>query len=100
MIVTAWNNSEHHQTGAGYGLQVNAEDRARNFKKEWEKVLIRFPDRSDWIEANIAKKSFWANRCGELINKEIGKWFLKRGLAPWPKGHPPKFELEQMEANK
>jgi len=34
MIVTAWNNGEHHPTGAGYDLQIDARDRDKYFRKD------------------------------------------------------------------
>lgn len=97
MIVTAWNNSEHHTSGGGYGVRVNAEDRADFFERNWKTVQINMEGSSAWIEMNVAKKSFWRKDCGELISKEIGKWLIKNGLAPWEKGSPPKLKLEPDE---
>ena len=92
MKVTAWNNGKHHSTGAGYGLKISAEDRDRYFDKRSETVKIRLPD-GKGIEVNVAKSSFWNETCRELISKELGLWLIAGGHAPWPKGHPPGFEL-------
>jgi len=90
--VTAWNNSEHHRSGAGYGLKVNFEDRQRFFKREWGKVQIELPDGSK-ATCNINKDSFWNRTCGELISADIGRYFLLAKIAPWVKGGPPTFFL-------
>ena len=92
MIVTAWNNGSHKKTGAGYGLKIGVSDRDRYFKKSWKTVSIRLPN-GQTAEVNTDKKSFWNDSCRELINKEIGKWLIEIGKAPWNRGDPPKFEL-------
>lgn len=93
MKVTAWNSGKHFESGAGYGLKLSIQDRDEFFDKSWSIVLLQLPGRSEPIEVNIAKNSFWNNTCRELISKEIGLWLRSTGLAPWSKGKPPKFEL-------
>ena len=93
MKVTAWNNGEHRSSGAGYGIKISAEDRDLYFDKHSKTVRIRLPDGKD-IEVNVAKSSFWNETCRELISKELGLWLIDGGYAPWPKGHPPNFELK------
>lgn len=97
MRVTAWNNGQHHVTGAGYGFKLSAEDRNRFFKKEWKSVFLSIPGVSGEVEVNIDKTSFWSETCRELISKEIGEWLINSGLAPWPARQPPKFFFEQKE---
>ena len=46
MIWTAWNNGEHHETGAGYGFKVSAADRDRYFNPVWQTVILELPSRS------------------------------------------------------
>jgi hypothetical protein len=41
-------------------------------------------------------QSFWRN-CSELRSADIGRWLLRQGLAPWPRGKPPTFELVPVE---
>lgn len=96
MIWTAWNNGRHHQSGAGYGFRVSAADRDTYFDRSWKIVTLELPSREARITvtANIDKPSFWDGTCREMISKEIGQWLIARGLAPWPKGHPPKFSAE------
>ena len=99
MKVTAWNNGSHSTSGAGYGLKIAIDDRNAYFKKEWFSVFLSLPGKTDPIEVNIAKESFWGDTCRELISKEIGLWLRSKGLAPWPKGNPPKFELFHKDSN-
>jgi hypothetical protein len=99
MIVTAWNNGKHHKSGAGYGLKLTINDREKYFHREWYYVIIRFGDSNQETKVNIKKLSFWGDACRELINIDIGKWFLKQGMAPWPKGLPPKLRLEPISGN-
>ena len=100
MIVTAWNNGTHSKSGAGYGVRLDANDRDRFFKREWKSIRLSLEGTSDVIEVNIAKQSFWGPACRELISAEIGRWLLHNGLAPWPKGNPPRISLKHIESNR
>jgi hypothetical protein len=93
MIVTAWNNGRHYQSGAGYGLKIASEDRDNYFDKNWASVFVLIEGTNEEVEVNINKKSFWAEICRELISKEIGLWLRQTKLAPWPKGNPPQLIL-------
>jgi hypothetical protein len=97
--VTAWNNGNHNSTGAGYGLKVNGRDRDAHFRRDWSEVLIELPTGPS-IKVSVDKESFWGDACRELISKEIGIWFLDAKLAPWPKGNPPKLDLEPLNGNR
>ena len=33
--------------------------------------------------------------CRELISKEVGIWLISSSKVSWPKGRPPKLQLEQ-----
>lgn len=92
MEVVAWNNGRHHCSGAGYGIKVSRADRDTHFRKSWKSVVIILPSKEK-IEVNTNKKSFWDDTCRELIHNGIGRWMRDCGIAPWPLGHPPKFEL-------
>ena len=93
---TAWNNGKHHDSGAGYGLKVPIADRNHYFSRECESVTLELPTQSRYeaVTINVSKKSFWTPTCHELISKDVGVWFRRRGLAPWQSGHPPRFEIE------
>jgi hypothetical protein len=92
MKVTAWNNGKYSATGAGYGVKLSSEDRDREFDRSWKTVAVELENRKT-IQVNIAKNSFWSETCRELIHVEMGRWMLEQGLAPWPKGHPPRLQL-------
>ena len=92
MKVTAWNNGQYSETGAGYGVKLSVEDRDREFNRSWKTVTLELEGGGS-IQVNVAKKSFWSESCRELIHAEIGRWMLAHGLAPWPKGDPPKLQL-------
>ena len=92
IVVKAWSNGKPYPSGGGYGLRMSARDRDSIFDQAWSFVLIWLPGNSKPVKVNIAKESFW-KECPELISKEIGKWLLESGLAPWTKGHPPCFSL-------
>ena len=100
MIVTAWNNSRHHESGAGYGLKVSVEDRDRFFHRHWDTVLLELEGRGTPVAVNINKDSFWGPMCRELISREIGRWLRENGYSPWPKGRPPKFVMEPLGGNR
>ena len=100
MIVTAWNNGQHHSTGAGYGLKVNANDRDKYFSRKWRSAILELAGESKEIVVNINKPSFWGHVCRELISKDIGIWLIKNGKAPWTKGKPPKMRMEPIGGNR
>jgi hypothetical protein len=99
MIVTAWNNGQHNNSGAGYGVKLSALDRDRIFDTSWRHIFLKLEGELREIEVNIAKNSFWGDTCRELIKKEIGQWMIANNLAPWPRGKPPKLELEPVKDN-
>ena len=99
MIVTAWNNGDHFKSGAGYGVKLDASDRDRFFQRDWKRIRLSLEGTSGVIEVNIAKPSFWGTTCRELISAEIGRWLIRNGLAPWPKGNPPRLTLEHIDSN-
>jgi len=99
MIVTAWNNGSHHKSGAGYGIKVSIKDRDNYFDSGWSFIQLFLGDSKDSFSVNTAKKSFWNDTCHELISKDIGQWLIDQGLAPWPKGNPPKLKLTMLDGN-
>lgn len=99
MRATAWNNGQHHPSGAGYGFKISIKDRNVYFKNSWETVEVKLPS-GEVVEVNINKSSFWTDTCRELISKKFGIWLREKRLAPWKKGSPPKFELVSMNGRK
>ncbi len=100
MIVTAWNDGKKLASGGGYGFKLSIADRDMHFLREWKVVYLELEEHPNSVKANIDKDSFWGPNCRELINKEIGKWLLKKQYAPWPKGKPPKFQMTHIESNR
>lgn len=100
MIVTAWNNGAHARSGAGYGFKISIEDRDAHFQPDWDVILLEMDGETQLVEVNIDKTSFWDETCRELIHVKIGRWLRSQGLAPWPKGNPPKFILEPIGENR
>lgn len=95
MVWTAWNNGQHHESGAGYGFKVPAPDRDAMFARHWNTVILELPNGVDTViaTANIDKDSFWTGDCRELISQTIGTWLRGHDYAPWPPRDPPKFEV-------
>lgn len=93
IIWTAWNNGAHKPSGAGYGFKIAKRDLDQHFRRSMQSVKLQLPTETGFCtaEPNIDKDSFWSGTCRELISKDIGKWLLENGYAPWPKGKPPKF---------
>ena len=88
MIVTGWSNgAPNSRTGSGYGVRVRRRDRDVLFEPEWQFVTVEL-DRGKRVGVNVSN-SFWRG-CVELRSGAIGKWMIERGLAPWPKGRPPR----------
>lgn len=99
-VATAWNNGNPSESGAGFGFKVGIADRDRFFEKSWPTVTLQLAAgrQARTTEVNCAKDSFWNGTCRELIGKEIGRWFIDNGFAPWTKGRPPRFRIRPVAA--
>ena len=95
---TAWTNGARSRTGAGYDLRISAEDRDKHFERRWNTVTLRMiGERTTRVaEANVDKTSFWDGTCRELINAEIGQWFIENGFDRWTHGIPPRFRMRAL----
>lgn len=94
MEVRGWSNgSPNNDTGAGYGIRLSPSDRDRWFRQDWSNVTLHLEDGGK-TQVNVSP-SFW-RCCTELRHKAIGRFLIDRGLAPWPKGSPPRLSLEPM----
>ena len=89
MKVSGWYSRPNDETGAGYGIRVRKADRDAYFERRWKRVTVDVGGEA--TELRLSER-FWTT-CPELRSKEIGRWMLGRGLAPWPKGAPPRLEL-------
>jgi hypothetical protein len=94
MVVTGWHNGiPDNKTGAGYGIRIAPEDRDQYFERNWTGVTLQFDD-GDSVTVDLSS-SFWADY-PELRSPRIGKWMLRKDLAPWTKGRPPHPTLEPL----
>ena len=89
MIVSAWK-------GRNYGIRVGMPNIRKNFNPKWESIEVEIEGTLFFFKLY---PTFWTT-CPEFRGKPIKKWLHKKGLIPWPKGNPPKFELIQLKDNK
>lgn len=97
MRARGWNNGHPLDSGAGYGLRISAGDRDRFFDRGWNRVVVDLDDDGS-AEVSLSP-SFWRT-CVELRSAEVGRWLLRRGLAPWPNGDPPTILLDPLGGNR
>ena len=94
MEVSGWSSgSPNKRTGGGYGIRLSHRDRDRWFRREWTSVTLHIEGGGE-VEVNLTP-SFWRS-CTELRHRAIGRFMIAHGLAPWPKGSPPRMWLERM----
>jgi len=92
MTATGWHGGPSDKySAAGYGIRISRSDRDTHFDENWESVTLELEGAGE-VRVTVSD-SFWSG-CTELRLAQIGRWMLDRGLAPWPKGDPPKFDLE------
>ena len=96
MHATGWHNGSPRGSGAGYGIRISKPDRDRYFVPGWVSVELEFPD-GQRVRVDLTR-SFWKPEtpCAELRHAEIGRWLIAQGLAPWPKGSPPRLVLASL----
>jgi hypothetical protein len=75
------------------GLKMSTTDRDAYLKREWGSVDLYLDGQSRPVKMNVDKNSLWNDTRRELISQEIGSWLIGNGMAPWPKGKPPKLKL-------
>jgi len=92
MMVTGWSNGRPNlATGAGYGVRIDRQDRDTRFRRNWTSVCLQLEaGQTVWVTLSPA---FWRG-CSEVRSARIGRWMLENGMAPWPKGRPPRLRLE------
>jgi hypothetical protein len=99
-IVTAWNNGQHHKSGAGYGLKVTEADRDHYFRRNWSDVELELEGHDRLVNVNVDKPSFWNGTCREMISKEIGRWLQANDLHRWPDKKPHKLRMTHISGNR
>ena len=92
MKASGWHNGgKDKYSPAGYGIRISHGDRDTHFDRSWTTVTVQLEGGPE-VRPNITP-SFWRG-CSELRLSRIGRWMIDLSLAPWPKGDPPRFELE------
>lgn len=92
MKVSGWSKgSADNRTGAGYGVRISYTDRDRYFRRNRGPAEVVL-DSGEVVDVPLSEK-FWTT-CPELRSSMIGRWMLKRGVAPWAKNEPSQFDLE------
>jgi len=86
-----WSNGNPSSTGAGYGIAISKSDRDEQFAREPSSVKLKL-EAGPTVRVRLTS-SFWRS-CSEFRSIEIGRWMLELGVAPWPKGRPPTFDIE------
>ena len=97
MRARGWSNGSPLPSGAGYGVRMSSTDRDLYFEPDWSCVEVALGS-GDFVKVPVTK-SFW-RKCTELRSTAIGQWLLTPGLAPWPRGAPPRLELVRSEDNR
>lgn len=95
LVAGWWGGSEVNPT---LGLRVRKGDRANWFDPAWSSVLIELPDNGEPVEVPITE-SFW-EASSELRSREVGEYFKRAGLYPWPFNRPPHFDLQRVESRR
>ncbi len=90
MIVSAWSDGR----GFVYGFRVLGNGRSLYFRKEWESIVLSFPDTPEPAKVPITP-SFWG-ACPVLRARAIRSFLARNGLIPWPRDHPPHFVLNAL----
>lgn len=86
-VATAWH-------GATYGLRISKNDRSSFVDRDVQIVQLFLPGVGDPIILNV-RQTFWTT-CPEVRSGEIGRYFERCGLLPWPKGRPPRINLRRL----
>lgn len=93
MKVSGWKSG---RSGGTFGLRIRKRDRDEFFNKTWRFASIDFD--CDHVDIKITD-GFWGD-CPELRDPFVKVFLEKKGLVPWPKGHPPKMELTPFGGNR
>jgi hypothetical protein len=92
---SAWHNGRPNvQTGAGYGLRIDALFAANIFQQNWTNVVLYFGGCQGPVVINLSNSAVSGN-CKELRHRGIGQWLHNSGNSQWIHGNPPRFTLVQ-----
>jgi len=102
MIWTAWKSGKGFSANQSFGFKVSVADRDEYFHRSNDKAFIELPVKEGFrtIECTTDKDSFWNSTCRELINREVGAWFLQNQFIPWANRKPVKFQVKWLGENR
>ena len=92
MKASAWKDG----SGTCYGIRVGKPNVLRYFTKENRTIQVEIDGQFHDFPLSDA---FW-NQCPEFRGPFIRQWLQQNGLAVWPKGRPPRFELTPLGENR
>lgn len=92
-LVSAWNNGNHHSSGAGCGIRFRRGDLETLFPEPGS-IRLRIGEKGAEECTIRLSNSFWKG-CPEIRDKRIGLWLINSGLGCWEKGRPPKLVFER-----
>lgn len=95
--VSAWKGGKFGaRCGRTLGVRIGSENAEKYFDKKWKVAMLEL----DGIPVAVRiTRTFWTS-CPELRSEYIGDWLRRRGLAPWPKGKPPRMVLKPLGGNR
>jgi len=93
MEISGWKSS---RAGGTLGLRVGKDNATRFFDRKWRCVNL---DLGGTVATVKITKRFWSS-CPELRSASIGRFLERQGLAPWPKGRPPRMKLIPLVGNR
>ena len=82
--------------GGACGIRVGRRNAQKYFSKKWPNVQVEM---NGQLHSFKLSETFWTT-CPEFRGIVIEDWFKGQGLAPWPKGQPPKVELTPLGGNR
>ena len=83
-------------TAGKYSIRVGSSNAAIYFQKDWQTVEVEIDGKFYTFPIS---KTFWTT-CPELRSRELKSWFLRHGLAPWPRRKPPQLILTPLGSNR
>jgi hypothetical protein len=99
IMISAYNNGEFSQTGAGYGFRIKNSEVKKNSKLLVSEIFITLDNKFKNIKVTINQDTVSDGERVVFTNKEIGRWMIKNGINEWGEGIPPKFIMQHIEKN-
>lgn len=82
--------------GVTLGLRFGAENARRYVDPSWTELVVELDGELHNFQL---RGSFWRH-CPEVRGAAITEWLQRHGLAPWPRGEPPRLRMVHLEGNR